>query len=122
MSGDDKNDLAETRTDWAEDRTLLANERTFSNRMGFALGALGVALGLQGVFSAVDPTWIAKTAATVFIALAIYVAVFTYLKAVEMNQRLDSHDANPTRTREMRIVTGLTCTGAIGIAIVLWIS
>lgn len=122
MGESDKDNMAEDRTDWAEDRTLLANERTFSSRMGFALGSLGVALGLQGVFSAVSPTWIAKSAATLFIVLAIYVAVFTYRKAARMYARLDSHSADPARTREMRIVTALTCGGAVGIAIVLWIS
>lgn len=119
---DSTENMAEDRTNWAEDRTLLANERTFSSRMGFALGSLGVALGLQGVFSAVTPTWIAKSVAIIFIALAIYIAHFAYRSTRKMHDRLHAHNAEPAGKPELLIVTWLVTFGALGIAIVLWIS
>ncbi len=119
---DTTENMAEDRTNWAEDRTLLANERTFSSRMGFALGCLGVALGLQGVFSAVTPTWIAKSVATVFIILAIYLAHFAYHSTKKMHQRLHAHHAEPAGVPELFIITWLITIGSLGIAVVLWIS
>lgn len=119
---DSTENMAEDRTNWAEDRTLLANERTFSSRMGFALGCLGVALGLQGVFSAVTPTWIAKSVATVFIVLAVYLAHFAHRSTKKMHDRLHAHHAEPAGSSELAVVTWLVTLGAVGIALVLWIS
>jgi len=116
------NDMAKERTQWAEDRTILSNERTFSSRMGFALGCLGVALGLQGVFSEVEPTWLAKLAATIFVLLAFYIALVSYRSTKKMLVRLNSHSAEPSSGPELLVVTIFICIGSIATGAVLWIS
>lgn len=113
-------DLAEERTDWAEDRTVLANERTFSSRMGFALGCLGLAVGLQGVFKAVEPTWVAKSVASIFVVIATFMALIAYVNCKKMLERLNSHCVEPVSYRGLRTITALMIIGAIGVAVVLW--
>ena len=65
-----RSDLAEDRTDLAEDRTLLANERTFSGWARTALATVGIGLGFHVLFEALEPAWVAKAIATLFVALA----------------------------------------------------
>lgn len=113
---------SENRTRWAEDRTVLANERTFSSRMGFALGSLGVALGSQSVFKDVEPTWLAKLGASIFVILAVYVAILNYLSCEKMLKRLNSHSAEPSSRSDLKVVTALMCVGAAFTALVLWVA
>ena len=72
--GGGKNDLAEDRTDLAEDRTLLANERTFSGWARTALASIGIGIGFNALFKPVEPTWVAKAIATLFLLLAAFLA------------------------------------------------
>jgi putative membrane protein len=72
-SSQSKNDLAQDRTDWAEDRTVLANERTFAGWMRTGMASLAIAIGLQAVFGVTEPTWIAKSVASIFVILSIVV-------------------------------------------------
>ena len=67
------NDLAEQRTDWAEDRTIQANERTFAGWMRTGLASVGLGLGFQAIFRATEPTWAAKSVATIFICIGIFI-------------------------------------------------
>lgn len=50
----------------------MANERTFSSWMGTGRYAIGVAIGLEAVFGAFEPTWAAKSVASLFLLIAIY--------------------------------------------------
>ena len=68
---DTKTEWAERRTDWAEDRTVLANERTFAGWLRTGLAAVAVAIGFQAVVSDFEPTWAAKTVATMFLVAAL---------------------------------------------------
>ena len=95
---DENEDMAKERTKWAEDRTLLANERTFSSWMGTGLGSLGLAVGLQAVFGAMEPTWAAKSTATVFVLVAIYLFLTALKNSRRTLKRLNSHSAEPVKS------------------------
>lgn len=116
----EENQENKNKTKLAEDRTILANERTFASRMGLALGALGLAVGLQAVFGAADPTWLAKLAASVFIIIAILVAIAGYKKSKKMLERLNTYSAEPVSAKGMLIVSVLISTGALLIGLILW--
>ncbi len=64
-------EMAQDRTDWAEDRTMLANERTFAGWMRTGMASVALALGLRAVFGDFEPTWGAKSVATVFLIAAV---------------------------------------------------
>ncbi len=104
----------------AEDRTILANERTFSSRMGLALGALGLAVGLQAVFGEANPTWLAKLAASIFIIIAILVAIAGYKNSKKMLERLNTYSAEPASAKGMFTVAALISIGALLIGLILW--
>lgn len=114
-----KEDKEET-TRLAEDRTILANERTFSSRMGLALGNLALAVGLQAVFGKTDPTWIAKLTATIFIGVAIFVAITGYQNSKKMLERLNTYRSEPASAKGMFTVAASISAGALAICIILW--
>lgn len=118
---EDKQKLAEIRTSWAEDRTLLANERTFSSWMGTGLGSLGLAVGLQAVFGAVEPTWVAKLAATMFVVIALIMFQTALHNSCETKKRLHSHTSEPVSTRSLSMIAHLLSAGAVAVGSVLWI-
>jgi putative membrane protein len=120
-SSQDSQELAEERTDWAEDRTILANERTFSSWMGTGLGSLGLAVGMQAVFGAMEPTWIAKSAATVFVIVSLYLFQTALINSRRTKQSLDSHTAEPVSNRNLAVIAHLLSIGAVCAAIVLWL-
>ncbi len=117
---DDNNDLAHERTKWAEDRTLLASERTFSSWMGTGLGSLGLAVGMQAVFGAMEPTWVAKSAATIFVLIAVMLFVSALRNAQETLKRLNSSSAEPISSNNLSIIAYSLTVGALGACIVLW--
>lgn len=118
--GTTTDDLAERRTDWAEDRTLLANERTFASWLRAGLTAVAVGMGFQALFKTVEPTWIAKIIASVFITIGVIMFISAYHNACRMMLRMKSHTARPVPRRNLMVITALFVAGSIALAIVLW--
>ncbi len=112
--------MAKDRTEWAEDRTVLANERTFSSWMGTGLGAIGVAIGLKAVFGAFEPTWVAKSVASVFLATAIVIFWAAREQACKTLARLSSRDAEPMPTRNFTRLASIMTFAALATGVVLW--
>lgn len=119
VSGNDK-DMAENRTALAEDRTIMANERTYSSWTGTGLGCVGIGLGVQAIFKEADPTWLAKLAATVFLAAALAFFFAAWRNACQTLSRLESHEATPASKRQLtRISLGLS-VGTLLVTTILW--
>ena len=116
----DKQGLAEDRTDWAEDRTLLANERTFAGWMRTGLASCGIGLGFHAIFGKTDPVWLAKSGATLFVAIALVIFYGAHRAATRLHERLDSHAAEPVERGNLRLLAGLFSTGAVVMCAVLW--
>ena len=74
-------ELAEDRTDLAEDRTLLANERTFSGWARTALATVGIGVGFNALFRTLDPSWVPKAIATLFILLGLIIIIMADRRA-----------------------------------------
>ncbi len=121
MKSVSKKDLAKDRTDWAEDRTVLANERTYSSWTGTGLGCLGLAVGLQAVFGAVEPTWLAKLAATVFALVSGAFFFFAFVNARRTRQRLQAHSAETLHNQYQLAITALLISGAVFVTAILWL-
>lgn len=112
--------LAEKRTDWAEDRTILANERTFAGWLRTGLAALAIAVGLHAVFRDLEPVWLAKSIATVFILLAIYIFWAAQETARKTLDRLNEQDVETQSSHAMVRIWIIFTIGAIGIGAILW--
>ena len=117
-----KNSLAEDRTEWAEDRTILANERTFAGWMRTGMASLAIGIGLQAVFGAAEPTWLAKTAATIFVLIAIIIFWVAWRNACKMISRLDAHVAEPVSQTHFKTIAAILSFGAAVSGAVLWLS
>jgi putative membrane protein len=107
-------------TELSEDRTLLSNERTFSSWMGTGLACVGVAIGLHAVFGAIDPTWLAKLVASIFLltALAIYWAAVR--QACKTYSRLRNTDVEIQGSNVFKKIAAMMSAGTLGVGIILW--
>jgi putative membrane protein len=115
-----RTDWAEDRTDWAEDRTLLANERTFAGWMRTGMTALAVAIGLHAVFGELQPPWIAKATATMFIIVAILVFAAAAQRSHKAQLRIDSHDSASQPAWRMTALAVILCLASLATGGVLW--
>lgn len=116
-----RTELAEDRTDYAEDRTLLANERTFGGWVRTSFAAIAVGLGFHVLFRTVEPTWVPKSIATLFILLGTILTVLAERRASTINERLRAHSVRTLAVMNLRLITLAICIGAIALVMALWI-
>ncbi|MGJ8545881.1 MAG: YidH family protein [Sulfitobacter sp.] len=116
----DTNELAKDRTNWAEDRTILANERTFAGWMRTGMASLAVAVGLKAVFGDFDPTWAAKSVASVFVAAAIYIFWAAHDTATKTLKRLEDHHANAQPNKRMKTLALIFSFASLCVGAILW--
>ena len=116
-----KQDLAQERTDYAEDRTVLANERTFASwfRTGFASVAIGV--GFQALFLKMNPPWIPKSIATLFLLLAIGIFVAAERRACHVHSRLRTHEVKEFSNGRLRMMVVVASAGVLALIAALWL-
>jgi putative membrane protein len=112
--------MAEDRTDWAEDRTIMANERTFAGWMRTGLASVGIGLGFNALFGKLDPVWLAKSIATLFIAIGIFVFWSAQRNAAAVQKRMDSHDAAPIRVSNMKLIAVAMAFASVCLAAGIW--
>ncbi|NNC37738.1 MAG: DUF202 domain-containing protein [Acidimicrobiales bacterium] len=117
---EDRTALAEDRTDLAVDRTLLANERTFSGWMRTGLAALGMGLAFHALFNRLEPTWLPKSIATLFILSALIIYQTAKKKSCEVIDRLNASQVSPFPTRSTKLIAHLMSLGAICLLIAVW--
>ena len=116
-----KQELAEERTDFAEDRTVLANERTFASwfRTGFA--AVGIGLGFQALFLRMEPPWVPRSIATVFLVLGIVLFFSAERRACKVQQRLSAHQVQPERNRHLRLFAIAASAAVVALIAAMWL-
>ena len=117
---EDRTELAEDRTDWAEDRTIMANERTFAGWMRTGLAAVGIGLGFNALFGKLEPLWIPKAIASLFMIIGIFIFWVAQRNGCAVQGRLNSHHATPIKPTNMRLVSGFMASGAIALIIAIW--
>ena len=87
-----RTEAAVRRTDFAEDRTVQATERTFAGWLRTAFAAIAVGIGFQALFGELDPPWLAKAIATLFILLGLSIAFTAERRACRTFARLSTHE------------------------------
>ncbi|WP_271439557.1 YidH family protein [Pontixanthobacter luteolus] len=114
------NDLAEQRTDWAEDRTVQATERTYAGWLRTAFAAIGIGLAFRALFGELQPPYLAKSIATIFILIGGLVSWSAQRNACRTLSRLNSHDIDAPRALHMRWLSYIVSAGAVILAVALW--
>lgn len=117
---DEEGPLA-TRTELAEDRTLLANERTFAGWLRTAFAAIGIGLGFNVLFREMEPFWLPRAIATVFILIGVFVSVAAERRACAVRERLSSHVVESARPVNLRIITFATALAAAALIFAIWL-
>lgn len=117
----DRNELAGERTDYAEDRTVLANERTFAGWMRTGLAAVGIGLGFNALFGKMEPVWLPKSIASLFIVSGVIIFYLAERSAASVLKRLDAHSVEPLRGMNLRLVASLVGAGAIVLLLAMWL-
>jgi putative membrane protein len=119
--GKGKQELAEDRTDLAEDRTVLANERTFAGWMRTGFAAIAVGVGFNALFNKMDPAWIPKAIATIFLLIGIVIFATAERRACSILARLHVHEVETVRTRNLRLITGAIILATLALIAALWL-
>ena len=117
----DKDELAEERTNMSEDRTVLANERTFAGwlRTGFACVAIG--LGFQALFIRMEPSWVPRLIATIFLVLGIFICFAAERRACAVLNRLSVHQIKAFNHGRLRAMTIVASIGIIALIAAMWL-
>ena len=113
--------LSRKRTDLSEDRTVLAMERTFASwfRTGFA--SVGIGLGFQALFLRMEPEWVPKAIATLFLLLGIFLFVSAEQRACRVLDHLSAHDVTAFRNARLRLITIVAATAVAALIAALWL-
>jgi putative membrane protein len=113
--------LARLRTDFSEDRTVLANERTFASwvRTGFA--GIGIGLAFNALFTRVQPAWLPKLIASVFLLIAIAIFIAAERRACAVLHRLHTHQVTTIKVTNLRLITIAAVAATIGLLAVIWL-
>jgi len=117
---DSKNTESETRTDLAEDRTILANERTFAGWMRTGLATVGIGLAFNAVFNKIEPAWVARAIASLFVITGILIFYVAQRKSCEVLERMESHEIQPIKTINMRVIAGLMALASTSLLTAIW--
>ena len=119
MADDDasRQDLAADRTDLAEDRTSMANERTFAGWVRTAMASVGIGLAFNALFQSMEPVWLPKVIATVFMVLGVFLVMMAERRACATAARLNTHAVKDLPHMNLRIAAwaiSLATAGLIG--------
>jgi putative membrane protein len=113
-------ELAQRRTDLAEDRTILANERTYAGWMRTAFAAIGVGLGFRALFTEMQPPWLPRAIATLFLLIGIALFVAAERRAAWVVEHLHVHAVETVRVRNMRVVTAVMVLATLALVVAIW--
>lgn len=120
-NGEKRRELADARTDLAEDRTLLANERTFAGWMRTGLAAVGIGLGFNALFRELEPVWVPKALATVFVLIGVFIFWAADRRACQVQSRMSEHKVETAGTATMRLIAIAFTVSAAGLIAAIWL-
>jgi len=88
--------------------------------MRTGLAAVGIGLGFNALFGKLEPLWIPKAIATLFMIIGIFIFWIAQQNGCAVQNRLNSHRATPVKPNNLRIISGLMATGAIALIVGIW--
>jgi putative membrane protein len=116
----DRGELAEDRTKFAEDRTIMALERTFAGWMRTSFAAIGIGIAFNALFGELQPPWLARAIATLFIALGALIALGAARRVARSFERMSAHKVNGPAVPKLRWIAYSIHLAALILAGALW--
>jgi putative membrane protein len=112
---------SQARTELAEDRTLLANERTFAGWMRTSVGCIAIGVGFHALFSKMQPGWVPRSIATLFLVLAVVIVWLAVRRAAAVMRRLNAHVVTSARRMNLEWIAAAVSIGAVALAVAIWL-
>jgi putative membrane protein len=116
-----RTDQAERRTEFAEDRTIQATERTFAGWIRTAFAALGIGIAFHVLFGRLQPPWLARAIATLFMLLAAGIAVTAERRAHAAFRRLKAHRIHAPSVPDLRWIGWSVAASAVLLIAAFWL-
>ena len=120
MNAEKRRELARDRTDLAEDRTILAHERSFAGWVRTGMAAVGIGLGFNALFSELEPAWVPKTIASVFLLVAIHIFLSADRRARQIVDRLEAHSVAALKPMRIRLLSWLLSLATLALIGAIW--
>lgn len=114
-------ELAADRTDLAEDRTVLANERTFASWSRTGLAAVGIGLGFRALFVNMQPPWVPRAIASMFLGIGILLFLTAERRACVILRRLSAHKVVPVRDHGLKFFAYASSLAVAFLIAALWL-
>jgi putative membrane protein len=89
--------------------------------MRTGLAAVGIGLGFNALFGKLEPAWVPKATATLFIAIGVLIFWTAQHNGSAVQERLHSHQARPLRTQNLKLIAALMALGSIALAGGIWV-
>ena len=117
----DPSELAVERTQFAEDRNIMAMERTFAGWIRTALAAIGIGIAFHALFGELQPPWLAKAIATLFILAGAGLAFTAQRRARHTLARLHPHSIERASGPNFRLLAFAVILGSAILITGLWL-
>lgn len=114
-------DLAARRTEFAEDRNIMAMERTFAGWLRTAFAAIAIGLACRALFGELQPPWLAKAIATLFIAAGAALAWSAQRRACRTLEKLSPHEMEQASSPNFRLLAYAVIVGSAILVAGLWL-
>lgn len=122
MTKESRTDLARDRTELAEDRTVLAHERSFAGWVRTGMAAVGIGLGFNALFRTLDPAWVPKAIASIFLAAAIFIFISAERRACRIIGKLEAHKVSALRPVRIRLLTVILAGATVMLGGAIWVA
>lgn len=116
---DDEPDAA--RVELAEDRTILANERTYAGWLRTGLATVGIGVGFHALFQRMEPGWVPRSIATLFLLIGLGVVIAAERRAHAVTERLSAHVVASARGMKLRLITLAMAAGTLALIAAIWL-
>jgi len=97
---------------------LLANERTFSGWARTSLATVGIGLGFNALFGKLEPAWLPRAIATLFVGLGII--IMAERRACAVVARLTAHNVKSLAPLNLLVIGIVYIVGAAALVVGLW--
>lgn len=108
-------------TDLAEDRTILASERTFAGWLRTSLAAVGIGLAFHVLFGKVEPSWVPRAIASLFLSIAIITIFLAERRAAAAIRRIQPHVVVTAKALNLRLIALATILATTALAAAIWL-
>src|SRR5690606_31700211 len=106
----------------AEDRTIMAIERTFAGWMRTSLAAIGIGLAFHALFGELQPPWLARAIASVFVAVGATIAIGAERRVCSSFDRMSAHNVPAPKIPRLRWIAYSIAFAAAILIGALWLS